>query len=687
MTIAPASRRPGSRFLRRAGRALILVPALGLAACGFGEERAGDIPPAEFLEPATGIDYEVEIVGAPNDEASGLMEETLLLYRRQDRGAPSRAILKRRAEEDIASAVKVLKSFGYYKPEIEVEVVELPPEPATPGAADDDVGAEGGPVSRGPVNKGLTLAALTSDADADEEEGEETDGDATAQAPVDDGPRERALARMIIDPGPAFRLIRHDIQLVDVPEGPPVQVPAPGEIGSPVGDRADAATILETEAKVLTALLNQGRPWAKLEGRRAVADMEAATIEVETRVAPGPYAEYGRISVEGLDHVEPGHVNRYRVWTRGEAVDRRQLREYQSELMATELFDSVSVDVPRAAPDAGAPAETPVTVTVEEAKRRTVTAGVRYDTDDGPSVQGGFVHRNLWGEGERLRVDLNAGLIDQSLTAELRKPQFLRRRQDLTFDFEAKHEENDAYDETSALLGAGVERDIGRYWTVGAGGTVEYSLLSQDGREDDLLLYGIPAFVRYDGTDDLLNPTEGVRATVYGTPYYATRDRGDSQFFKAETLASGYISLDDEKKYVLAMRGRVGSIFSEDYADVPINKRFYSGGGGSIRGYQKDYIGPLDASNDPVGGRSVIEAGVELRAMVWGPVGAAIFAEGGSVSREVYPDFEDDPQFAAGVGVRYYSPVGPIRADIAFPLNARDVDDPFGFYFSIGQAY
>lgn len=671
MISEPASRHTGLRFPRRAAKAMSLLGLMALAACGAGEERAGDIPPAEFLEPATGIAYEIEIVGAPNDAAEDLMEETLLLYRRQENGAPSRAILKRRAEEDIGSAEKVLRSFGYYKPVIDVEVGELPPELADEHAeADAGVGAEGEGVRR---TRGVD-AGGTGDATAEGAEGE-------------DAPRERALARMIIDPGPAFTLIRHDFQLVDVPDGPPVTLPAAREVGSPVGQPAAAATILESEARVLTALLNQGRPWAKLEGRRAVADMEAATIEVETRVAPGPYAEYGSIQVEGLEHVEPGHVQKYRVWKKGEAVDRRQLREYQSELMATELFDSVVVDVPREAPAASGSAAVPVTIQAAEAKRRTVTAGLRYDTDDGVSVRGGFKHRNLWGEGERLTLDANLGLVDQSVTAELRKPQFLRRRQDLTFNAEAKHEENDAYDETSALLGVGLEREIGRYWTVGASGVVEYSLLTQNGSDDDLFLYGVPAFVKYDGTDDLLNPTEGVRATVYGTPYYAMRDRGDSQFFKAETLASGYISFDDEKKYVLAVRGRVGSIFSEAYSDVPINKRFYSGGGGSIRGYQSDIIGPLDSDNDPVGGRSVIEAGVEMRAMVWGPVGTAIFAEGGSVSREVYPDFEDDPQFAAGFGLRYYSPVGPIRADIAFPLNPRDVDDAFGFYFSIGQAY
>jgi len=119
---------------------------------------------------------------------------------------------------------------------------------------------------------------------------------------------------------------------------------------------------------------------------------------------------------------------------------------------------------------------------------------------------------------------------------------------------------------------------------------------------------------------------------------------------------------------------------------VPPTKRLYSGGGGSVRGYAQDYIGPLDHGN-PRGGRSVLEAGVELRARLFGDIGGAIFTEAGSVSTETYPDFEDGIQTAAGLGLRYYSPAGPIRVDVAFPINPRSQDDAFQVYFSIGQAF
>ncbi len=106
-----------------------------------------------------------------------------------------------------------------------------------------------------------------------------------------------------------------------------------------------------------------------------------------------------------------------------------------------------------------------------------------------------------------------------------------------------------------------------------------------------------------------------------------------------------------------------------------------------MRGYQERFIGPLDANRDPTGGLSVIETGAELRARIYGDFGAAVFVEAASVSEEVVPIFSDGFQYAAGAGLRYYSPTGPIRVDVGVPLNARRVDDAFQIYFSIGQAF
>ncbi len=660
-------RRAGRTVPPRAGLAAIAPLVLG--GCGLFSEDATGIPPVQFPETATQVEYEVQLEGAPNDDVGDILEETIDLYRRQEDGAPSMAILERRGEQDVETIRRVLRSFGYYEPEIEIVVEARAPE--APGAETAE------PAEEEPEEMGGVFASIFG-----EPEPEEVDESA------EDGlPDQRAVARVMIDPGPAFTLAEHEFRLPERVDGPPVNLPAPRELDSPVGRRASAGEILEAESQVLNLLINSGRPWAQVAGRRAVADLEADTLSVESFVEPGPYAEYGEVVVEGAEDVETSHILTYQPFEAGRPVDRRQLRDYQSALMATGLYDAVTVDLPATPPPEGRGPATPVRVLIEEGPKRTVTAGARYNTGSGPEVQAGFMHRNLFGEGERLEFQASAGLEEQIARLDARKPQFLRSGQDLTGFTELRHIEDDAYDETGASVGAGVERQLNRYVTVGAGGLLEYSEITDSEGDETVFLYGAPSFLRYDDTDDLLNPTEGLRAWLYGTPYYAQRDRGDSQFFRAEGLASTYLAFDEERRYVLAGRARLGSIFSGEFDDIPATKRFYSGGGGSVRGYRERFIGPLDADDDPTGGRSVAEAGVEFRARVYGDIGAVTFLEAGLVSEELYPSFSEEPLYAAGVGLRYYSPVGPIRVDVAVPLNSRDVDDPFAVYFSIGQAY
>ncbi len=202
-----------------------------------------------------------------------------------------------------------------------------------------------------------------------------------------------------------------------------------------------------------------------------------------------------------------------------------------------------------------------------------------------------------------------------------------------------------------------------------------------------MLLAGLPTFAEYDNTDDLLNPTKGARARFQVTPFAGTVDSDLTYFLTLDNRASAYWDVLNDGVYVLAGRGRLGSILSDDFADVPANHRLYAGGGGSVRGYAQYTVGPIGADGDPTGGRSALVGSLELRARFWEDIGGVVFVDAGSVSQQSYPDFEAGVQVAAGLGLRYYSPAGPIRIDVAFPLNRRPEDDDFQFYFSIGQAF
>jgi translocation and assembly module TamA len=196
----------------------------------------------------------------------------------------------------------------------------------------------------------------------------------------------------------------------------------------------------------------------------------------------------------------------------------------------------------------------------------------------------------------------------------------------------------------------------------------------------------VPITAVYDTTDSKLDPTRGVRvgATVAAYPTFlgSTLD-----LFEAKGHMSAYYSLDEDSRYVLAGRVAAGSLAGSSLDDIPANLRFYSGGGGSVRGYAYDSLGPLGPNNSVIGGRSLFEASAEVRIKVTDTIGIVPFFDAGNAFAANFPDFKDPLQMAAGLGLRYYTAIGPIRVDIAAPINRRSGDKPVAVYVSVGQAF
>ncbi|HYN39543.1 MAG TPA: BamA/TamA family outer membrane protein, partial [Rhodospirillales bacterium] len=270
---------------------------------------------------------------------------------------------------------------------------------------------------------------------------------------------------------------------------------------------------------------------------------------------------------------------------------------------------------------------------------------------------------------------------------DITKPNWRRPDQDLLLEAEAIRQTTDAFDEIGVASVGRVRRPLSETWTGSLGTSLEWSQLKDDKGENTSTLVGFPAELYRDATDSLLDPRDGIRLRLQATPYLGWFNE-TARFVSGVATVSGYQPLDQEKRFVLAGRAKLGSILGESREDIPANKRFYAGGGDSIRGYQFQKVGPLDDNNDPLGGRSVLELNAELRALVWGNFGLVPFIDGGNVYTPVYPDFSEELRWAAGIGARYITVVGPIRFDIAFPLNPpRELDEPFQFYVSLGQAF
>ena len=277
--------------------------------------------------------------------------------------------------------------------------------------------------------------------------------------------------------------------------------------------------------------------------------------------------------------------------------------------------------------------------------------------------------------------------IAQSPTLLLRKPTYPKIRQALLASAAGTRLETNAFDERSVSSFVGLETPLFENWLATAGVSAEYDRLKDQGEIEHVVLFGLPLTGLREDTDDLLNPSRGTRLDLSVTPYAGNGDFG-RLFVTSVVGGSAYYAVDPEARYVLAGRTKLGSTVGETTKDLPANKRFYAGGGGSVRGYEFHSIGPLDNDDDPLGGRSLIEVSAELRVRLTDTIGVVPFADGGTVYDSSYPDFDETFRWAAGLGLRYFTGFGPIRLDVAVPLNKRDgIDDDFEFYISFGQAF
>jgi translocation and assembly module TamA len=289
-----------------------------------------------------------------------------------------------------------------------------------------------------------------------------------------------------------------------------------------------------------------------------------------------------------------------------------------------------------------------------------------------------------------------AGTQEQLAAVSLRRSNFMRRDQVLTAQVSASNINRDAFDAKTLLLAAGLERQSNfiwqKKWTWSIGGELiasdERDTIGATGikRRRTYLIAAIPASLTYDGSDSLLDPTEGFRLGGRLSPELSFHG-GTFGYTRAQLDASAYHPVSD--RVVAAGRIRVGSIFGADRDDIAPSRRFYSGGGGSVRGYGYQRLGPRDVDDDPIGGRSLAEFSLEARVRLkafGGNFGIVPFLDGGTLSTQSMPDF-GDWQFGAGIGVRYYSSFGPIRIDVGTPLNPKSDDSRVAVVVSLGQAF
>jgi translocation and assembly module TamA len=325
-------------------------------------------------------------------------------------------------------------------------------------------------------------------------------------------------------------------------------------------------------------------------------------------------------------------------------------------------------------------------------------------------VRAYWEHRNLFGGAERLRLeaetfltprndgteiksieDLEPSDIGGRLRASFLKPALGGTRNDLLLDARVERDRTggDRFGGYTSRLADGtafIRHRFSDTFSAQAGLQVQKGQTSDVLGQIDYLVVGTPASLTYDSTDRPLDPTRGMRVTASLSPY-PTFLGSTVGMVVSEATASAYYAVDEDARTILAGRVRLGSIIGPELDEIPANFRFFAGGGGSVRGYRYRSLGPTGPYGYVVGGRSLLEASLEARIKITDTIGIVPFVDAGNAFESSYPDFQEPIQFAAGIGLRYYTAIGPIRLDIAAPLNRRDGDRPVSIYVSIGQAF
>ena len=513
----------------------------------------------------------------------------------------------------------------------------------------------------------------------------------TLVAPARPGTPTRVVFK--VDPGPVYSFAAIDLQ---TPGGPAAAV-AVDALGLKSGQAVAAAAVDAAETALPLRLADAGYPFPTIGAQDIVVDHATRTATLTQAIDPGRRAVFGQVRF-GPDARRPPFDDRHLAllarWHSGERYNAADLEDLRRALIQTGLIGAARI-VPEAvalAPDGSQVVD--LVVTTEPAPYRTVAAQLGYSTGQGIRAEASWQHRNLLPPEGAVTVRGVGAEREQLLGGEIRRRNWRKRDVTLLLTAEVKAEEKDAYDARTLTIGAAIERETNliwqKKWTYSLGVEVAASSerdFSLPGNAfNTFLTLAVPGFLTYDGSDNLLDPARGFRLTGRASPELAYQSRAFA-YLKLQLEGSKYLPVGD--RLVLAGRLHVGTIVGANRGTIAPTRRFYAGGGGSVRGFGYQQVGPKDANATPTGGNAVLEGSFEARyrfTAFGNDLGIVPFADIGQVSTGTLPRV-DSLKVGVGLGLRYYTAFGPVRIDVATPVNPGRNDPRVAFYVSIGQAF
>ncbi|WP_326524388.1 autotransporter assembly complex protein TamA [Sphingomonas sp.] len=625
------------------------------------DPAAQDSELAQPLPPLAGFDAApVQIAGVDDAPAAEIRYQTLveglgaiglegrfnaLSALKDDRDAPNAAVIAARAKEDEALAVRLMHAIGYYDATASSAIEQLP--------------------DQGGVR--VTLTAIPGAI--------------------------YNLGAIIVkaDPTVPIGLIERELALA---------------LGQPI----DAERVQGAEANVALRLPQQGYPFAEVGQRDILLDEVTHVGDYTLPVTIGPRGSFGRIVTQGDPVFEPLHIERLRRYKEGELYDARMVDDLRQALVATSLFSSAGVEPQRTGrPGPDGTEQVDLLVTQNKGPHRTLAGQLGYGTGQGFTIEGSWTHRNLFPPEGALIVSGIAGTQQQGLGVTFRRSNAGRRDRTVTAIASANRQNYEAYEAFTGTLSGRISYDSTPIWQKRWTYFYGFELVGTNEDVFDFALndrvrrtYGIaafPAFLGYDTSDDLLNPTRGFRVKLNLSPE-ASVNRGTRPY--ARTMLEGTAYYPVGGNIVIAGRARVGSIAGIGRDELAPSRRFYSGGGGSVRGFGFQQLGPRTEEPNPkydpdepdkepltifrpLGGRSFNEFALEARYR-FGNFGIVPFVDAGQVYDTALPK-GSDIRFGAGIGGRFYTNFGPMRVDVATPINRKQGESKIAVYISIGQAF
>ena len=507
------------------------------------------------------------------------------------------------------------------------------------------------------------------------------------------GAEGKAIAVTItVIPGPQYRLDDITLDGLEKAEGDDPQR-FREVFGLQSGDVIDSDAIVEARAKLDLAMAENGYAFARTRQPDLVIDHADQSGDLEIIVTPGGKYVFGAITMQNTELFGPDHTALIARFDEGDLYNQPDVEDLRQALIATGLVSTVDIEpvASETRPDV-----VDLAVNITPAPLRTISGAVGYGTGEGLRTELSWEHRNLFPPEGMIRLAGVVATQEQSGSITFRRNNYGRRDNVLNGQVRLSNIDTAAYDARTFTLSSSIERQSNlifqKKWNWSFGleliASQERGVKGTEQTESREIYFigALPTTLTYDGSDDLLDPTRGFRLSARLAPEASLQS---GSFFYVRSQFDGSAYYPASEKIVIAGRARLASITGAGRNRIAPSRRLYSGGGGSVRGFGYQRIGPRDVNNDPAGGRSLVEFSLEARVrldMFGGNFGIVPFIDAGNVYSASLPDF-DGLRYGAGLGVRYYSDFGPIRVDVGTPINPQPGDSRVAVYVSLGQAF